>query len=347
MASSLLKEVYNPKAVIPHAASLHQASAHCAIFPTAASRRSLGRVSVPVWPVTLSGRLPVVALVSHYPTNKLIGREPIQNQSNPFHPPPCDGGVVSSIRPGFPGLSQSQGQVTHVLLTRSPLITPASGRSSFDLHVLSTPPAFVLSQDQTLRQKTEKQTHPPRNRSRTSERSRPKKTTHTPRRRDTGDPSTKQNIWYQQTWHTIEFSNNRPRTRTPKAPKLVSGIFAASRPRTTRPGRSDSANLPPRPAPRNSRTPPSRTRQHQNDSGEEPTTGKPATTTGPEPRPPAATRKTLHPPPDTVKTPTDTARTGCARRPGTASGNFAATDFLLPRVCADGPDSPVPGSRRC
>ena len=78
-ASSLTKGVYNPKAVIPHAASLHQACAHCAIFPTAASRRSLGRVSVPVWPVTLSGRLPVVALVSHYLTNKLIGREPIYN----------------------------------------------------------------------------------------------------------------------------------------------------------------------------------------------------------------------------------------------------------------------------
>ena len=75
--SPLVKEVYNPKAVIPHAASLRQASAHCAIFPTAASRRSLGRVSVPVWPVTLSGRLPVVALVGHYPTNKLIGRGPI------------------------------------------------------------------------------------------------------------------------------------------------------------------------------------------------------------------------------------------------------------------------------
>ena len=74
--SSLLKEVYNPKAVIPHAASLRQAFAHCAIFPTAASRRSLGRVSVPVWPVALSGRLPVVALVGHHPTNKLIGREP-------------------------------------------------------------------------------------------------------------------------------------------------------------------------------------------------------------------------------------------------------------------------------
>src|SRR5699024_11790653 len=73
-ASSLLKAVYNPKAVIPHTASLHQGFPHCAIFPTAASRRSLGRVSVPVWPVALSGRLPVVALVGPYPTNKLIGR---------------------------------------------------------------------------------------------------------------------------------------------------------------------------------------------------------------------------------------------------------------------------------
>ena len=67
--SSLLKEVYNPKAFIPHAASLHQAFAHCARFPTAASRRSLGRVSVPVWLIVLSDQLPVDALVSHYLTN--------------------------------------------------------------------------------------------------------------------------------------------------------------------------------------------------------------------------------------------------------------------------------------
>ncbi len=75
--SSLLKAVYNPKAFIPHAASLHQAFAHCAIFPAAASRRSLGRVSVPVWLIVLSDQLPVFALVGRYPTNKLIGRETI------------------------------------------------------------------------------------------------------------------------------------------------------------------------------------------------------------------------------------------------------------------------------
>ena len=40
-----------------------------------------------------------------------------------------------------------------MLLTRSPLINQASLVFSFDLHVLSTPPAFVLSQDQTLQTK--------------------------------------------------------------------------------------------------------------------------------------------------------------------------------------------------
>ncbi len=73
--SSHLTELYDPKAFIAHTVLLRQAFAHCAIFPTAASRRSLGRISVPMWPVTLSGRLPIVALVGRYPTNKLIGRE--------------------------------------------------------------------------------------------------------------------------------------------------------------------------------------------------------------------------------------------------------------------------------
>ena len=67
--SSPLTGVYNPKAFIPHAASLGQAFAHCPRFPTAASRRSLGRVSVPMWPIALSGRLPIAALVGRYPTN--------------------------------------------------------------------------------------------------------------------------------------------------------------------------------------------------------------------------------------------------------------------------------------
>ena len=67
--SSLKKEVYNPKAVIPHAVLLRQACAHCGKFLTAASRRSLGRVSVPVWLIILSDQLLIEALVSHHPTN--------------------------------------------------------------------------------------------------------------------------------------------------------------------------------------------------------------------------------------------------------------------------------------
>ena len=75
--SSLRKGVYNPKAFILHAALLRQGCPHCAIFPTAASRRSLDRVSVPVWLIILLDQLPVIALVGRYPTNKLIGRSPI------------------------------------------------------------------------------------------------------------------------------------------------------------------------------------------------------------------------------------------------------------------------------
>ncbi len=76
--SSQLKVLYNPKAFFAHAAWLRQAFAHCAIFPTAASRRSLDRVSVPVWLIILSDQLRIVALVSLYLTNKLIRRRLIQ-----------------------------------------------------------------------------------------------------------------------------------------------------------------------------------------------------------------------------------------------------------------------------
>ena len=56
------------------------------------------------------------------------------------------------ISTSFEVLSPSEGQVAYALLTRLPLTFPiASYRvRPFDLHVLSTPPAFVLSQDQTL-----------------------------------------------------------------------------------------------------------------------------------------------------------------------------------------------------
>ncbi|TBR59005.1 hypothetical protein B4U84_12865 [Westiellopsis prolifica IICB1] len=69
LAYSLRKEVYNPRAFLPHAVLLRQAFAHCGKFPTAASRRSLDRVSVPVWLIILSDQLLIVALVVPYTTN--------------------------------------------------------------------------------------------------------------------------------------------------------------------------------------------------------------------------------------------------------------------------------------
>ncbi len=87
---SLSTVVYTPKCVIPHVALLRQGFPHCAIFPTAASRRSLGRISVPMWPITLSGRLRIVVLVSRYLTNKLMRRESIFKRPKAFVKQSCD-----------------------------------------------------------------------------------------------------------------------------------------------------------------------------------------------------------------------------------------------------------------
>ena len=77
LRSSPSTELYDPKTFFTHAALLRQAFAHCGRFPTAASRRSLDRVSVPMWPFILSDRLLIVALVGSYPANQLIRRGPI------------------------------------------------------------------------------------------------------------------------------------------------------------------------------------------------------------------------------------------------------------------------------
>ena len=127
-ACSQSKAVYNPKAVIPHAASLHQACAHCAIFPTAASRRSLGRISVPMWPVALSGRLPVEATVGRYPAVKLIGRDPIPYRES-FPRRPCD----QLEHPALPPVSRSYSGVWGRSVTHySPVRHSHPGASSWD-----------------------------------------------------------------------------------------------------------------------------------------------------------------------------------------------------------------------
>ncbi len=62
------------RAVVLHAAWLGQTCVHCPIFLTAASHRSLVRVSVPVCGIILLDPVAIVALVSRYLTNKLMAR---------------------------------------------------------------------------------------------------------------------------------------------------------------------------------------------------------------------------------------------------------------------------------
>ena len=63
--------------------------------------------------------------------------------------------AICGINSPFGELSPTSRQIAHVLRTRAPLNQAciATNLVPFDLHVLSTPPAFVLSQNQTLRGK--------------------------------------------------------------------------------------------------------------------------------------------------------------------------------------------------
>ena len=109
-----------------HSGWPRRAFAHCGGFATAAPRRAWALISVPISGLPLSRPVPVIGLVGRYPTNNLIGRGPIlgrrrkhgsgalsvRNHSRHPH--------LSGISPSFPGLSPSQGQVSHVLRSRPP-----------------------------------------------------------------------------------------------------------------------------------------------------------------------------------------------------------------------------------
>ena len=106
-----ITEFYNPKTFFIHAALLGQAFAHCRKFPTAASRRSLGRLSVPVWLSSLSAQLRIVDLVGRYLTNYLMRRKPLLKRrlSATFKHLLIRDGVLSSISCRFQRLSSSLG----------------------------------------------------------------------------------------------------------------------------------------------------------------------------------------------------------------------------------------------
>ena len=75
----------------------------------------------------LSHPVPVVALVRHYHTNKLIGRGPLLRRNHTFGPE-----TLSGINCSFPQLSRTRGQIIYTLLSLAPL-SPIAG-FSLDLH---------------------------------------------------------------------------------------------------------------------------------------------------------------------------------------------------------------------
>ena len=114
--------VYNPRAFVLHAASLGQACAHCRRFSTAASRRSLGSVSVPVCRATLARPVGIRGLVGHYPANDLIPRRPVPRRQD-FGPCRMPGSDVAGDYPQFPAAIPNHGvgyrRLTHPCATDS------------------------------------------------------------------------------------------------------------------------------------------------------------------------------------------------------------------------------------
>ena len=91
----------------------------------------------------------IVALVSHYLTNKLIMRRPFPKRRS-FNPR-----ITCGIRHRFRCLSLTSGYVPTCYSAVRRSCTP-EGALPLDLHVLGTPPAFILSQDQTLHKRRDK-----------------------------------------------------------------------------------------------------------------------------------------------------------------------------------------------
>ena len=128
---SLMTVVYTPKCFFPHVALLHQGFPHCAIFPTAASRRSLGRVSVPVWMIIFSNHLTIVDLVGRYPTNYLIVRRPVPNRINPL------------IRRSHAVLAHLSVRYPSVWGTFPRVTQPSAARQQFHCSLEVSPPTIV------------------------------------------------------------------------------------------------------------------------------------------------------------------------------------------------------------
>ncbi|KAJ9535423.1 LOW QUALITY PROTEIN: hypothetical protein OSB04_un001449 [Centaurea solstitialis] len=119
---------------------------HCSVsfrplrkIPHAASRSSLGRVSVPVWLIILSDQLLDHRLGKLLPHQLLIRREPLLGRILLLL-------LTYGVLAPFPAVVPLPRQV----LTRYSPVRHWKHHFPSDLHVLSMPPAFILSQDRTL-----------------------------------------------------------------------------------------------------------------------------------------------------------------------------------------------------
>ena len=95
-----------------------------------------------MWLIVLSDQLSIVGLVGLYPTNYLIERRSLQRRPKALGLNPH--AVLAPVSQRYPPPLDMSLRVTHP--------SAADGRNHpHDLHVLSMPPAFTLSQDQTLK----------------------------------------------------------------------------------------------------------------------------------------------------------------------------------------------------
>ena len=133
------KAVYNPKAFVLHAEWLDQACAHCPKFPTAASRRSSGRVSVPMWLIILSDQLQIAGLVGFYPTNYLICHQPLQTREALRSPAFIRRSYAVLIRlsPSYPPRLGTFRCITHPFATRHQTEVRAAVRLACVKHAAS------------------------------------------------------------------------------------------------------------------------------------------------------------------------------------------------------------------
>ena len=113
--------------------------------------------------IIFSNHLTIVDLVGHYPTNYLIVRRPVPNRSKALIRRSY--AVLAHLSVRYPSVWGPFPRVTQPSAARQqfhcslefclPLLgleCQGNGETllPLDLHVLGTPPAFILSQDQTL-----------------------------------------------------------------------------------------------------------------------------------------------------------------------------------------------------